>query len=381
MTTITSNCANYTANPGGTAQLTYDIVGNPPPIVQSIKYRITGGPDPDDSSRFNYLYDIIYGVSTVIMTVIYRYVDNVFVDSSNQAFYDGFTASVNGTTVTINVNSNVLTAKSSPGSPTGTFLSAGVSIPAAVGDSYLIQLVNCNGSGSANNPIAAQVVLNRQNNVGVGVGGAGGGFSGITGGCSGCACFTNNSCGNVRVPIVTIQGQTTFDGEYLADMLFTICDEFQYYKCKPLRSCCKVNFIKSELVLQTQFRTCGVKLEEVVKGKGSLRDKLLAIYDQFSSILGPSFNGFYENFILYAMAKYVLARILYGDFNLDYLLSSFNRQFLEDLGNSRFCAFLVLFEDCNSSVFGFNKFFKSGKKNYSESSVVVKRVRKDCGCK
>src|SRR5205085_3334670 len=110
-------------------------------------------------------------------------------------------------------------------------------------------------------------------NAGGGFGGAGGGFgdfldgmTGTTGGCSGCACFTNNSCGNVRVPIISIQGQTTFDGESLADVLFTICDEFQYYKCKTLKSCCKVNYIKPELVLQTQFRTCGIDLASVVKG-------------------------------------------------------------------------------------------------------------------
>ena len=208
--------------------------------------------------------------------------------------------------------------------------------------------------------------------------GAGVGSRGSTGSCSGCACFINNSCGNVRVPIVTISGQTTFDGEYLADMLFTICDEFHYYKCRRLESCCKVNFIKPEQVLQTQFRTCGIKLENVVKGPNnlSLREKLLTIYDQFKSILGPSFNAFYENFILYGMAKYILARVLYGDFNLDYLLKSFNKQFLNDLGNSRFCAFLELFEDCNSSVFGFNQFFKSGRKQYSESVVIRK-----CNCK
>ena len=41
-------------------------------------------------------------------------------------------------------------------------------------------------------------------------------------------------------------------------------------------------------------------------------------------------------------------KILYGDFNLDYLLKSFNNQFL------------TLFEDCNSAVYGFNQFFKSG---------------------
>jgi hypothetical protein len=199
----------------------------------------------------------------------------------------------------------------------------------------------------------------------VGLGGLIPNFNNSNTGCSGCECF-NSNCGNVRVPIINIQGQTTFDGEYLADMLFTICDDRQYYKCRKLKSCCGVYFIGNDQVLQTQFRTCGIELEKVVKGANnlSLREKLLNIYNQFSNILGPSFNDFYENFIRYSMAKYILARILYGNFSLDYLLKSFNQQFLEDLGNSRFCSFLVLFEDCNSSVFGFNKFFKSNNKSY-----------------
>lgn len=254
------------------------------------------------------------------------------------------------------------------------------------GDTYNIQLVNCSGSGSdrdPRNPISARSTLTRPLGPNkfdfVNFSGAGGGF---INGCSGCACF--NNCGNIRVPIITIQGQTTFDSEYLADILFTICDEFQYYKCKRLKSCCKINFIKPEQLLQTQFRTCGIELQKVVKGIkfNSLRGKLLAIYNQFSNILGPSFNQFYENFILYSMAKYILARVLYGDFNLDYLYKSFNKQFLYDLSNSRFCAFLELFEDCNSVVYGFNQFFKSGNKDYYESSYnYVRKVNTGCGCK
>ena len=69
------------------------------------------------------------------------------------------------------------------------------------------------------------------------------------------------------------------------------------------------------------------------------------------------------------MTKYILARILY---------KSFNKQFLEDLGNSRFCGFLTIFEDCNSPIYGFNKFFKSGNKHYSESSVVIRTRGRGC---
>lgn len=39
------------------------------------------------------------------------------------------------------------------------------------------------------------------------------------------------------------------------------------------------------------------------------------------------------------MAKYILSRILYGDFNVKYLLRKYNEKFLFNLKKSIFCAF------------------------------------------
>ena len=82
-----------------------------------------------------------------------------------------------------------------------------------VGDTYTIELASCSLQPSTKS------ILVRPSRVSAVFGGAGGGFNEFDGftGCSGCACFTNN-----RVPIVTISEQTTIDGEYLADILFTI---------------------------------------------------------------------------------------------------------------------------------------------------------------
>ena len=38
----------------------------------------------------------------------------------------------------------------------------------------------------------------------------------------------------VRVPIIDIYGQTTLNGEYLADMTFGIKDQFKYYCMKNI---------------------------------------------------------------------------------------------------------------------------------------------------
>ena len=380
---ITSNCATYVDPGSGTgannATFTYDVRANPEPIIKSVF--ITGIVEIDSNgvSRFFDDVSVVGGDGLEIVHVRFTTINGSITNSSATSYYTGLTTSLQGYNLIINIAGNSIVNPNNNNT-----------ITTSAGDNYVVYLNGCQGSPGAPSSFdpssftRAQVVLTRANNLGFGFGGAGGGFNdGFTGGCSGCACFVNNSCGNVRVPIVTISGQTTFDGEYLADILFTICDEYQYYKCKPLKSCCKVNFIKAGQVLQTQFRTCGIELQKVVKGPNnlSLREKLLNIYNQFMSILGPSFNAFYENFILYGMAKYILARVLYGDFNLDYLLKSFNKQFLNDLGNSRFCAFLELFEDCNSNVYGFNQFFKSGKKEYSESIYNFRKVNKGCGCK
>ncbi len=146
-------------------------------------------------------------------------------------------------------------------------------------------------------------------------------------------------------------------------MKFTICDKYTYYEERLLPSSkCSVNFIEYDQLKETIFRKCGIQLELVIKGRGNtLYEKALYLYNNcFQKInLGPSFINFYYNLILYGMLKYILARILYGKFNLKYLLSNFNDKFLKNLGHGRFCGFLEAFESCESPIYGFNVFFKS----------------------
>ena len=61
--------------------------------------------------------------------------------------------------------------------------------------------------------------------------------------------------------------------------------------------------------------------------------------------------------IFYAMSKYIFSRILYGKFNINYLLGKYNKRFLRDLGKSRFCGAMELYLDCKSSSYGYNKYF------------------------
>ena len=95
----------------------------------------------------------------------------------------------------------------------------------------------------------------------------------------------------------------------------------------------------------------------VLRGKGSsLLDKAKNIYDN-----NKPFPEFYLNLILYGMSKYILSRILYGKFNINFLLRKYNDKFLDDLSNSRFCSFIEAFVDPTSKIFGYDKYFKLNK--------------------
>lgn len=179
--------------------------------------------------------------------------------------------------------------------------------------------------------------------------------------CTRCNCFIVDSCSNIRVPRINILGQRTVDNAYISDVQFTICDEFTYYNERSLSSGskCSINFISTDQLKETFFKECNIPLEIVVRGKGTtLFEKAVYLYNKYATSIGPSFYNFYDNLILYGLSKYILARVLYGNFNLKYLLQKYNEKFLANLGHSRFCGFLEAFDNCQSQIYNYNRFFK-----------------------
>ena len=169
----------------------------------------------------------------------------------------------------------------------------------------------------------------------------------------------------VRIPIIDIQGQTTVDGQFLSDFKFIIQDEYKYDDaCNIINNCncneCVLFYEQIYKLKTTTFYQNNIPLETVVKGKGkTLREKLVNYYNKHKAEIGPSFQDFYERFIRYAMLKYILARLLYGDFNLNYLYRNFNKQFFKDLAKSRFCGFIEFFENPANNIIGYQRFFLS----------------------
>lgn len=166
-------------------------------------------------------------------------------------------------------------------------------------------------------------------------------------------------CELLEIPIINIVGQTTFDCQWLSDVTFTILDKYKYYKEEPLElTCkkCKPIYAKRSQLKETRFLQYGPCVYNVLKGCGdTLFKKIQSVWTKHQPT--DDFNVFYERIFLYSMSKYILCRILYGQFDIHYLLQKYNKQFLKDLKHSRFCGGLKLFLDPRSVVYGYNKYF------------------------
>lgn len=154
-----------------------------------------------------------------------------------------------------------------------------------------------------------------------------------------------------NIPQINIQAQTTLNGSDLSDAVFTILDEFEYYDPKlKYDNTCK---LRQDINPKTSiFRECNVQMVSVVAGKGiTLWEKLQYLY-----INDPSNDAnvyaFYKSIALYGMAKYILSRLLFNKFNINFLLGKYNKKFLDKLSTSRFCAFTAYFEQND-----YNKYF------------------------
>jgi hypothetical protein len=237
------------------------------------------------------------------------------------------------------------------------------------GDNYLIEMISlCNsGSGGGSGSTSAKVTFSRKNNITL-----------STNVCNDVECLcvdTNgnscrNTCNTVEAPILNIEGQSMLNGSDVSDMTFTIFDKHKYYENKNIIGDhlyrCQLSKVKCDELKKTQFITCCSWMVSVTKGIGkTLREKLLYLISKNLQPNNMGINEFLTNIILYGMTRYVLSRILYGDFNIDYLLEKYYKQFIKDLGRSRFCRFVVFFEDCNSpdgNFVGYEKFFLHDKK-------------------
>jgi len=175
--------------------------------------------------------------------------------------------------------------------------------------------------------------------------------------------LTFNNTNKIEVPILDILGQTLIDGSDIGDIIFTIKDEFQYYCTNDIlpkfNKCGTYNVSLSDLKT-TIFHKCCPKIVSVVIGNGETwYDKTEYLFKKLGKEkIGANFGDFRLRMFLYAMLKFILTRILYNKFDINFLLRKYNERFLKDLGKSRFCEALKVLLDPNSIIFGYDKYFK-----------------------
>ncbi len=176
--------------------------------------------------------------------------------------------------------------------------------------------------------------------------------------CICCGGETDPSNPNLqRAPLIYMTIQTTLKGTDISEALFTVCDDFDYKRNKLKHSRCNQNrFVPKTSIIPSNFDRNDPFIDHIIIGKGNgLTEK--AKYLQARGATNIAVAPLTE----YAMAKYILARVMYGDFNINYLLRNFNKKFMKDLSNSRFCRFIEFF--ALPQYKGYYKFFKSEEVN------------------
>ena len=232
-----------------------------------------------------------------------------------------------------------------------------------VGDSYTINILFCAGPGDRR--VYAQFTpafgFSLQ-------GGGGGGFADNTTNsinCSTCQCLmqiTPTSDKKVQTPQIYLSLVSDIENTQIGQSIFWICDKYTYYLNKKLGcnslNTCQTYMIYPEEVKQTKFSEYGPDVGSVMRGKGrTMYDKATYLFSGLK--IGVTFPQFYNNLAIYSMARYIISRILYGTFNIHYLLGKYYEKFLKDLGNSRFCNYLNFFVDPEGQYFEYHKYFKN----------------------
>lgn len=169
--------------------------------------------------------------------------------------------------------------------------------------------------------------------------------------------FTLNK--EIQVPAILVQSQTLIDASDIGNTTFKIIDNTEYYFHKPViihNHICTIEKINSKDMKITNFEKYCPKGVEVLRGEGSTAyEKVVFLFE--SNEFDIFIQQFGINLIKYAMVKYLLARILYGKFDMKYVLQKYNDKILRDLSKTRFCHFVDFFTDPNSEVYGYNQYF------------------------
>ena len=155
--------------------------------------------------------------------------------------------------------------------------------------------------------------------------------------------------GLIEVPLIYIKVCYDSSETNIRKAYFQVIDNIYHYLPAPFPKCSKC-LVQGACPKNIVFTKLSSKLNitSVVIGSGK------TIYDKANNIGGSVIAIF---LILYAESKLILARMMYGNFSLEYLTRDFNDKFFRDLERSRFCHFIRAFANEDYNILDYDQYF------------------------
>ena len=161
------------------------------------------------------------------------------------------------------------------------------------------------------------------------------------------------------VPSIDIDFQSLIDGSDIGNTVFTIIDNVDYYnhKTTPIIPNYTCKTIQTNNPKTTIFNKACPLIVNILRGIGNTAyEKIVYLMENVVTDQSDAYD-FALLLVKYSMLKYILSRLMYGDFNINYVLNKYNNKFIKDLRNTRFCKFVYDFTNPNSDIFGLNIYF------------------------
>lgn len=179
-----------------------------------------------------------------------------------------------------------------------------------------------------------------------------------------------NRVSTIECPSILFVSLTTDGGGFnMGNGIFWILDTVKHeggYPCQKQGIPAKIHSkcficessepVPANKVILTQF-IINPNLTLAVRGPKSictLQEKVNILYN--TTHPNTDLLNFFYQIIIYGCARYMIARLLYGDFNLSYLERRFTEKFMSDLRRSRYCKFENIFYD--QRIIGYDRYYK-----------------------
>lgn len=164
---------------------------------------------------------------------------------------------------------------------------------------------------------------------------------------------------DTNIPSININFQSLIDGSDIGNTIFKITDDIEYYNHKtkqifPSYNCKIISTNNPKITIFT--KSCPL-IVLILQGIGNTAwEKTRYLFINMITNVNDIYN-FFINLVKFSMTKYLLSRIMYGKFNIKFVLNQYNSKFIKDLKNTRFCKYVDLFINPSSNIFGYEQYF------------------------